>query len=88
MADPIAGWQKGPLNHAQPFVQPSQSLTRTRLLMMLTCLAAVGVAIVVGPLPISPNGDLVVSSVMMAAACAGHLPPPLFRIIKRLHGHE
>lgn len=70
MADPVMERQKSPLSHTQQHARPSQSPTRTRLLMMLTCLVAVGIAVAVGPLPIGPNGDLVVSSVMMAAACA------------------
>lgn len=70
MANSVIERQKSPLNHPQPSVQPSQSLTWTRLLVLLTYIAAVGVAIAVGPLPISPNGDLVVSSLMMAAAIA------------------
>lgn len=39
---------------------------RTWLLMMLAYLVAVGIAVAVGPLPIGPNSDLVVSSLMMS----------------------
>lgn len=70
MANLIIERQKRSSSHTQQHARPSQSPTRTRLLMILTCLAAVGIAVAVGPLPISPNGDLVVSSVMMAAAIA------------------
>lgn len=69
MADPITERLKSLFNHTQQSARPSQSLMMARLFMMLTCLAAVGIAMAIGPLPVGQNGDLVVSSVMIAAAC-------------------
>ncbi len=74
MADPITERLKSPFNHTQQSARPSQSLMMTRLFMVLTCLAAVGIAMAIGPLPIGQNGDLVVSSVMIAAACTSRRP--------------
>lgn len=72
MTDSVLGCQErrdGLVRQAHLRALLQQDLMWTRLLVMLSCLVAVGIAIAVGPLSVGPNGDLVVSLLMMAVAC-------------------